>query len=124
VSDVSRRFGQDIRRIRQARGLSYRGLADQVDGVDPTTIWRLEHGRQEPSLSKAYALARALDIRFRVGTIDAQLGEDNVIAREMIEEARGGRKISGSDDLAETPASSSDTRTEPTIFLGVDKDGR
>ncbi len=54
-------MGGRLRRARQARGLSLRGLAD-VLGVSPSLISQVETGRAKPSVNTLYALASELGI--------------------------------------------------------------
>ena len=54
-------MGDRLRRARQARGLSLRGLA-QVLGVSPSLISQVETGRAKPSVNTLYALATELGI--------------------------------------------------------------
>jgi transcriptional regulator with XRE-family HTH domain len=54
-------MGDRLRRARQARGLSLRGLAD-VLGVSPSLISQVETGRAKPSVNTLYALASELGI--------------------------------------------------------------
>jgi transcriptional regulator with XRE-family HTH domain len=61
VTEKSTRLGQHIRRLRQAKDLSVRGLAAAAK-VDATWLSRLEHGTYEsPDPRSLYRLARALD---------------------------------------------------------------
>ena len=54
-------MGDRLRRARQARGLSLRGLAE-VLGVSPSLISQVETGRAKPSVNTLYALATELGI--------------------------------------------------------------
>ncbi len=58
-------MGDRLRRARQARGLSLRGLAD-VLGVSPSLISQVETGRAKPSVNTLYALASELGISLDV----------------------------------------------------------
>ena len=49
-------IGQQLRRLRQERGLSLRALASQV-GVSPTLLSQVERGLTEPSLSTVRRVA-------------------------------------------------------------------
>ena len=54
-------FGSNLRRARQAAGLSQEALADKAD-LHRNTIPLLENDKREPRLSTILALARALGI--------------------------------------------------------------
>jgi len=54
-------MGDRMRSIRQARGLSLRGLAERL-GVSPSLISQVETGRAKPSVSTLYAIANELGI--------------------------------------------------------------
>ncbi len=58
-------MGDRLRRARQARGLSLRGLAE-VLGVSPSLISQVETGRAKPSVNTLYALANELGISLDV----------------------------------------------------------
>ncbi len=58
-------MGERLRRARQARGLSLRGLAE-VLGVSPSLISQVENGRAKPSVNTLYALANELGISLDV----------------------------------------------------------
>jgi transcriptional regulator with XRE-family HTH domain len=51
----------EVRRIRNERGLSQQGLADS-SGVNKVTINHIEQGKANPSVSTLDKLARALDV--------------------------------------------------------------
>jgi transcriptional regulator with XRE-family HTH domain len=57
---VKKRFGQNLRRVRQARGLSQEALAD-LAGIHRTEASLLERGGREPELGTLLKLAAALD---------------------------------------------------------------
>jgi transcriptional regulator with XRE-family HTH domain len=59
-------FGKRLKRIRERRGWTQRELADQ-SGVPYETIYRVERGtHQEPRVSVAARLARALGVSLDV----------------------------------------------------------
>jgi transcriptional regulator with XRE-family HTH domain len=60
--EFKRRFGQRLRELRQARGLSQEKLAEQAD-LSVTYVSSLERGRYNPSLRNLMKLARALGCR-------------------------------------------------------------
>lgn len=55
------KFGNHVRELRQARGLSQEALAERCD-LDRTYISGIERGKRNVSLENLYALARALDV--------------------------------------------------------------
>lgn len=58
---VSTGFGAHLRRARERKGLTVRGLARYV-GVSPSLISQVERGRVTPSVGTLYALANELDL--------------------------------------------------------------
>jgi transcriptional regulator with XRE-family HTH domain len=50
-----------LRELRQARGLSVRGLAKEAE-VSTETVYSVEHGRRQPSVRTLGKIARALDV--------------------------------------------------------------
>lgn len=54
-------FGQNVRKIRGASGLTQERLADKAD-LDPTYISGIERGVRNPSLLIISRLAKALDV--------------------------------------------------------------
>ncbi|MCI0409673.1 MAG: helix-turn-helix domain-containing protein, partial [Acidobacteria bacterium] len=50
-----------VRRIREARGYSLRGLADKV-GMSYVALYRLESGETDPRLGTLRKLAKALNV--------------------------------------------------------------
>jgi transcriptional regulator with XRE-family HTH domain len=54
-------FGDRLRELRTAAGLSLRGLAERA-GVTPDAIVKLESGNRSPSWDTALALAGALGV--------------------------------------------------------------
>lgn len=57
-----KRFGKNLRKAREAAGLSQEGLAD-ASGLHWSGVSRLERGEQEPRLGTILRLARALKIK-------------------------------------------------------------
>jgi transcriptional regulator with XRE-family HTH domain len=84
-------MGDRLRRARQARGLSLRGLAELL-GVSPSLISQVETGRAKPSVNTLYALANELGI-----SLDVLLFMDT-------QPPRGGREGAEADDSVEAPA--------------------
>src|SRR6266568_5113723 len=69
------RLGEHVRHLRQARGLSVRGLAAQAK-VDATWVSRLEHGTySSPDPRSLLRLAGALDIDAEELYLDAGYGD-------------------------------------------------
>ncbi|MBX3628254.1 MAG: helix-turn-helix transcriptional regulator [Rhizobacter sp.] len=60
VGTVEIRFGKEVRRCRDAKGLSQEELADRAE-VHSTYISQLERGLKSPTLKVIVRLARALD---------------------------------------------------------------
>ena len=50
-----------IREFREKRGLSVRGLAREA-GVSTETVYSVEHGKRQPSLTTLGKIARALEV--------------------------------------------------------------
>lgn len=59
---ASAAFGQRLKALRAAHGISQDGLADATD-VHPTAIGRLERGKREPRLTTILKLARGLGVK-------------------------------------------------------------
>jgi XRE family transcriptional regulator, fatty acid utilization regulator len=59
--DPRLKFGREIRRLRQALGLTLEELAHRC-GVSPNYIGSIENGHRDPSLSTVRALARGLGV--------------------------------------------------------------
>lgn len=57
-------FGDNLRKLRQAKSLSMEKLSYEVD-VDISQIHRIEKGKINPTLSTLSALAKALDISLK-----------------------------------------------------------
>jgi transcriptional regulator with XRE-family HTH domain len=58
---VSIEFGREIRRRREAQGLTLEQLADRA-GLTPNYIGTIENGKRDPSLSTVIALSSGLRI--------------------------------------------------------------
>jgi transcriptional regulator with XRE-family HTH domain len=60
--EAARRFGEYVRRLREEKGFSMRGLASEAD-IDSGALTRLEHGRvHSPQPDTLKALAAALEV--------------------------------------------------------------
>lgn len=58
---LAQTFGQNVRRVRKARGLSQEVLADEV-GLAVTYVGQLERGLRNPTLSVVERFATALSV--------------------------------------------------------------
>lgn len=54
-------FGQNVKRLRNKKGLSQEKLALEMD-VDYMQVYRIEHGKVNTTISTVLALARALGV--------------------------------------------------------------
>jgi len=61
---IDRDFGASLRELRETRGLSQAWLAVKA-GLDPSTVWLIEHGRTRPHRVTVAALMRVLRTRRR-----------------------------------------------------------
>lgn len=59
--EICLRFGEQVRRLRHAQGLSQEALAIKA-GLDRTYVSGVERGVRNVSLRNIHALARALDV--------------------------------------------------------------
>ncbi len=57
-------FGNNLRKLRQAKKLSMEVLSYEVD-VDLSQIYRIEKGLINPTLSTLHAIAKALDLNLK-----------------------------------------------------------
>lgn len=71
TDDISTRLAVNIKRLRDARGLSQQGLAD-ASGVPRPTVAHLESGQANPTLAVVSKLARCLGV-----TLDGLLEEES-----------------------------------------------
>ena len=53
-----------LRELRQARGLSVRGLAKEAE-VSTETVYSVEHGKRQPSVRTLSKIARALGVEVK-----------------------------------------------------------
>jgi len=56
-----KKLGQLFRRAREAKGIAYYGMAEDM-GLSPTTINNMENGRIYPSIEVEHELIRRLDV--------------------------------------------------------------
>jgi transcriptional regulator with XRE-family HTH domain len=63
------KFGENLRRLRESQGLSIRTLAGKAE-VGYVSIFRIEAGQQDPTLSMLRRIAKALDV-----TVSELIGE-------------------------------------------------
>lgn len=61
MEDIRIRFGKNLRKLREDKGLTQEGLAD-LAGLHFTYIGQIERGRRNPSLINLERLAKALKI--------------------------------------------------------------
>jgi transcriptional regulator with XRE-family HTH domain len=59
--DPAAQFGENLRRLRQASGLTQEGLSERTR-LDPGEISRLERGVRDPQLRTIVRIARGLDV--------------------------------------------------------------
>jgi len=60
-TDILKRFGERLREVRRAKGLSQEAFANQC-GLDRTYIGGIERGERNVSLRNIEIIARALDM--------------------------------------------------------------
>jgi transcriptional regulator with XRE-family HTH domain len=60
--DIRKRLGQNLRRLRKAKGLSQEAFADDV-GIHRTYVSDLERGRRNPTITIVEKLATFLAVR-------------------------------------------------------------
>ena len=78
-----RRFGQHVRRLRRARGVTQDRLAERA-GLSPDTIRRLEHGLFSPSLETLTKLCFGLQLARSTLFESYELGESDQ-TREIVD---------------------------------------
>lgn len=62
--DLLKKVGNNIKKIREAKGLAQVDLAVKMQGsIDVTNISRIESGRTNPTLFTLYRIAEALEIK-------------------------------------------------------------
>jgi transcriptional regulator with XRE-family HTH domain len=59
---ILKAFGQNLKKLRIAKGLTTREFADIAD-IAHSQVWRLETGQGDPSLTTVIAMAAALEIK-------------------------------------------------------------
>lgn len=62
MSNVSQRFGQRVKKLREQRKMSQLALAQKAK-LDLTTINEIEKGNRDPMLKTIWRIANALDIK-------------------------------------------------------------
>lgn len=60
--DIRKRLGANVRRLRQARGLSQEAFADEA-GIHRTYVSDIERGARNPTITVVERLAEALGVR-------------------------------------------------------------
>lgn len=58
---VLKAFGENLKKLREAKGLTTREFADIAD-IAYSQVWTLESGQGDPSLTTLLAISRALGI--------------------------------------------------------------
>ncbi len=58
---ITKRFGENLRALRRAKGIGQRELARQVD-IEASRLCRIEQDKRPPPLDRLGALAQALDV--------------------------------------------------------------
>lgn len=58
---VLKQFGENLKRIREGKGLTTRQFADLAE-IAYSQVWLLESGKGDPSLTTLVTIARALEI--------------------------------------------------------------
>lgn len=61
MADPAQQFGANLRRLRDAAGLTQEALSERTM-LDPGEISRLERGRRDPQLLTIVRVARGLDV--------------------------------------------------------------
>ncbi|RTH05507.1 methyltransferase [Thermus scotoductus] len=79
--------GENLRRLRQAKGLTLSGLAAKA-GVAKSLLHALEAGHANPTLATLWALAQALEVSFGELVQARPVGDEGVMV-QLIEQTRG-----------------------------------
>lgn len=61
-SEEIRRFGEKLRRLRSQRGLTLKGLAEELGYKSHTYISEVENGKKLPTLKMVLQVARYFDV--------------------------------------------------------------
>ncbi|HEY4151087.1 MAG TPA: helix-turn-helix transcriptional regulator [Chitinophagaceae bacterium] len=56
-----KRFGENLKRLRETKGLTTREFADTAD-IAYSQVWTLESGQGDPTLTTLMAIAHVLDV--------------------------------------------------------------
>jgi transcriptional regulator with XRE-family HTH domain len=59
--DPTAQFAENVRRLRQAAGLTQQGLSERIQ-MEPAEISRLERGGRDPQLATIVRMARGLGV--------------------------------------------------------------
>lgn len=62
MATVTQRFGNQVRKLRNRRGISQEELAKKAK-LDLTTINEIENGNRDPMLKTIWKIANALDVK-------------------------------------------------------------
>lgn len=95
-------LGENIRRYREAAGLTQKELADRLK-VSPSTVGMYEQGRRTPDADALAAIAAALKVN-----ADLLLREGGATVDELIESMRGSLTANGDIMFNGTPLSQED----------------
>lgn len=60
-AELLKTFGENLRRIREAKGLTTREFADIAE-IAYSQVWVLESGKGDPSLTTLIAIAKTLQV--------------------------------------------------------------
>lgn len=77
--------GKRLQEGRQAMGLTRRGVADQT-GIPENTVYKIETGRAEPSLSRLRKLCRLYDIPYSAIMAEVDGGDDRQAGNDQSSE--------------------------------------
>lgn len=58
---ILKAFGENLKKLREAKGLTTREFADIAD-IAYSQVWTLESGQGDPSLTTLVAIARVLEV--------------------------------------------------------------
>lgn len=113
-NEAARELPQQLRRAREAKGLSVRALAKQV-GVSPSQISAVELGKSQPSAATLYAVAAELDL-----SIDELIfGGPRSQPDDGAGENRPTPSLARSADPSVGPVLRAEERAEITLDTGV-----
>lgn len=105
-------FGQQLRTLREAQGLSMRALAGII-GVSSVTVWKWEKGDSKPRARLIQPLAKALDVSARQLQSSVQAASKaeppaGVESIDAVEATVGDVEAGATEGAASTPEQLSD----------------